>query len=74
MADDVVSRPLAPLDDPLLDQHMHDAMHGRAGERGRLHYFRQGYAFFPANRERPQHRQRTADRLPAMKRLPFARP
>ena len=73
-ADDVISRPLAALDNPLLDQHMHDAMYRRAGERGRLHDLSQRYASFPANRERPQHRHRAADRLPALPRPSPARP
>jgi hypothetical protein len=72
-ADDIISRSLAALDNSLFDQHMHDAMHRRTGERRRLHDFSQRYASFPANRERPQHGHRAADRLPALKRSSPAR-
>jgi hypothetical protein len=49
-------------------------MYRRASERGCLHDFSQRYPSFPADRERPQHGQRTANCLPALKRLTPARP
>jgi hypothetical protein len=44
---------------------MHDAVHGRAGQRRRLHDVRQAHAGFAARGENSQDRQRTPDRLRA---------
>ncbi|MGY4347924.1 hypothetical protein ACVWXM_004391 [Bradyrhizobium sp. GM7.3] len=68
VADRVAAGPVMPFDDAFLDQHVDDAVHGRAGEAGRPHHLGQQHAVFAACGKDAQHRERAPDRLRALSR------